>query len=194
MNNTANSNDTIANFTNYFLVAMPGLQDPHFAQSVTYIFEHNSDGAGGLVINQPNELTLADLFGQLSLDDLSSHAGDQPLMSGGPLHTDRGFILHDGDRRWDSTLVVNNDLCVTTSKDILTDMALDAGPKNSLVTLGCASWEAGQLEQEITDNSWLLVPADKHILFRTETDKRWADAASKLGIDLTLISPQAGHA
>jgi putative transcriptional regulator len=177
---------------NHFLIAMPGLTDPRFSQSVTYICEHNEGGAMGIMINQPATLSYKALFEQLQLND--NYSDESPLLLGGPVQKERGFVLHSSEKQWTSTLSVSDDIALTGSKDILDDIANHQGPKNALIALGYAGWDAGQLEEEIVQNSWLTVPAEKHIIFDTPLDKRWASAAQQLGIDLTLMSSQAGHA
>jgi putative transcriptional regulator len=177
---------------NHFLIAMPGLTDPRFSQSVTYVCEHNEGGAMGIMINQPAKLSYKELFEQLQLND--DYNDESPLLLGGPVQKERGFVLHSSEKQWTSTLSVSDDIALTGSKDILDDIANHQGPKNVLIALGYAGWDAGQLEEEIVQNSWLTVPAEKHIIFDTPLDKRWTSAAKQLGIDLALMSSQAGHA
>jgi putative transcriptional regulator len=177
---------------NHFLIAMPGLTDPRFSQSVTYVCEHNEGGAMGIMINQPAKLSYKELFEQLQLND--DYNDESPLLLGGPVQKERGFVLHSSEKQWTSTLSVSDDIALTGSKDILDDIANHQGPKNILIALGYAGWDAGQLEEEIVQNSWLTVPAEKHIIFDTPLDKRWTSAAKQLGIDLALMSSQAGHA
>jgi putative transcriptional regulator len=184
----------IMDLTNHFLIAMPQLADPNFFQSVTYICEHNADGTMGLIINRPTEMTLGDIFNHLEIDNGDTSTGQQPVYFGGPVHQDRGFVLHTPSKNWNGTLFVSDDIAVTASSDILTDMAHAQGPKKSLVTLGYAGWGPGQLEEEIRQNSWLSVPATAEIIFDLPHDKRWAAAATLLGIDLTQLSGQTGHA
>ncbi len=178
---------------NHFLIAMPGLKDPYFVQSVTYICEHNQDGAIGLTINHPSSLTVGELFEQLNLDNDNPFM-QTPLLMGGPVQTERGFVLHSSEKCWDSTLSIANNISITASKDILVDIANNAGPDKLLVALGYAGWEAGQLEEEMSANSWLTVPADDSIIFDTAIEHRWKAAAQQLGIDVNLIANQAGHA
>lgn len=178
---------------NQFLIAMPGLSDGFFAHSVTYICEHNPQGAMGIVINHPTEMNLHDLFEHLSIDR-GSCSGALPVMAGGPVQIDRGFILHDGAQRWKSTMLVSDDIALTTSIDIIDALANDNGPDHCLVALGYAGWGAGQLEDEMVNNAWLTVPADAGIIFDVPFGERASVAAAKLGIDLTLMSSQAGHA
>jgi len=179
--------------SNHFLVAMPALADPNFSQTVTLICEHNERGALGIVVNRPSELTLADIFAQLSLASEDPGLGQQTVFHGGPVQTDRGFVLHDGDA-WESSLEISPSLRVTTSRDILTALARGEGPANWLVALGYAGWGAGQLEQEMVANAWLSVPAEAGIIFSTPVDQRYRAAAALLGVDLSQLSNSAGHA
>jgi putative transcriptional regulator len=177
---------------NHFLIAMPGLNDPRFAQSVTYICEHNAGGAMGIVINQAANISYNELFAQLKLN--SDYQDHSPLLLGGPVQKERGFVLHSSEKKWASTLIVSEHISITGSKDILNDIANHNGPESALIALGYAGWNAGQLEDEILSNSWLTVPADTHIIFDTPLDQRWTLAAKQLGIDLHLLSTQVGHA
>jgi putative transcriptional regulator len=188
--------------SNHFLIAMPGLKSPDFFQSVVYICEHNANGAIGLVINHPINITLSKLFSQMDLTydaavDSSLHStpiDSTPLFAGGPVHTEHGFVLHSSEKSWESTFNTSDDIGITASKDILEDMAHNRGPAKFLVALGYAGWSAGQLEHEMGANSWLTVPADKHIIFDTPTEQRWTAAALPLGVDMNLMTNQAGHA
>ena len=178
----------------HFLIAMPALEDPNFHRSVTLICQHDADGAMGIVINRMADYTLGELLAQM---DLTPQAGDlagRPLVAGGPVQPDRGFVLHDDPREWNSTLRFGRGLAVTTSRDILTAMAQGEGPGNALVALGYAGWTAGQLEAELTDNSWLTVPADHDILFHAPLEQRWQAAARHAGVDLARLTGYAGHA
>ncbi|MEI8297325.1 MAG: YqgE/AlgH family protein [Pseudomonadota bacterium] len=187
-----------AYLTNQLLVAMPTLADPNFAQTVTLICEHTDQGALGIVINRPMAMGLAEVFQQLSLPTDATELRDQAVLRGGPVHQERGFVLHppgaDGTSPWDATLQVSPTLHVTTSRDILNSMAHGTGPHQAVVALGYAGWEAGQLEQEIRSNAWLNVPADEAILFHTPYEERWHAAVRLLGIDFERLSSQAGHA
>ncbi|GGA72053.1 UPF0301 protein [Neiella marina] len=180
------------------LVAMPSLEDPYFQRSVSYICEHNDEGAMGLIINHPiKNLSLSELLSKvqdLHRDDLSSTNLEQPIFAGGPVAQERGFVLHTAQPGWSSSLSLNDDLMVTTSKDILQILGTDLEPSKFLVTLGYAGWDAGQLEQEIADNSWLVIPADQSIIFDVDASMRWQASGQKIGIDIASISPQAGHA
>lgn len=183
------------NLTKHLLIAMPNLHDPNFSRTVTLICEHSKDGAMGIIINQPTSMSVEELIDSLDVDEKSETTPNQnPVFAGGPVHINRGFILHDSDREWESTHIIDNDLKLTTSEDILLDIGKGEGPKNSIVALGYAGWGAGQLEQEIADNAWLTVPYEAKIVFETPVEKRWQTAADKLGIDLHLISSDAGHA
>jgi putative transcriptional regulator len=183
---------TTYSLKNHFLIAMPGLADPRFSKTVTYICEHNEGGAMGIVINQPSSITYSELFSQLALGgDITN---DLPLLLGGPVKKERGFVLHSGEKSWASTMSVSNDISVTGSKDILAAIANNQGPSKMLIALGYAGWSNNQLEQEIVANSWLTVPADQRIIFDTPIEERWTSSAKQLGIDLHLLSTQAGHA
>jgi putative transcriptional regulator len=183
-----------SHLTNHFLIAMPNLADPNFFHTVTYICEHSPDGAMGLVINRPMELKLEDIFDQLEIKITDSNVSQQPIYLGGPVQGDRGFVLHDSSSEWDSTLRVTDEISVTTSLDILHAIANGQGPSNMLVTLGYAGWGAGQLEEEIAQNAWLSGPAKSEIIFQRASQERWQAAADLLGVDLNLLSSDAGHA
>jgi putative transcriptional regulator len=180
--------------TNQFLIAMPAMTDANFAQTVTFIWEHNEDGALGIIINRPLQMRLADVFEQLKMPSHASPLGDQSVMQGGPVQTDRGFVVHHAGGSWEHTRQVSSRIQVTTSPDILSAMASGTGPDTALVALGYAGWSAGQLESEIIQNAWLTVPCDERILFDTPYDQRWRAAGRLLGIDLATISPDVGHA
>lgn len=177
---------------NNFLIAMPGLADPRFSQSVTYICEHNEGGAMGIVINQSADMSFNELFDHLNLP--MANKNDSVLLRGGPVQKERGFVLHSSERSWQATQQLSSDICLTGSKDILQDIAADNGPDNVLIALGYAGWSQGQLEQEIIQNSWLTAPASSDVLFNTPLDNRWTAAAKQLGIDVHLLSSQPGHA
>ena len=184
-----------ATFENHFLIAMPTLDDPYFSRSLTYICEHNAEGAMGLVINQPTNMDLRELLSQI--DEalvVDEERGKQIVLAGGPVAQDRGFVLHSSQSGWSSSLELTPDIMVTTSKDILPVLATEGGPTQSLLTLGYAGWQAGQLEQEIQENSWLTVEADLDIIFNTPIHKRWQAAVNKLGVDIWQLAPSAGHA
>jgi len=180
--------------TNQFLIAMPGLEDPNFFHSVTYICEHNDEGALGLVINRPLDMLLGEILQHIKLEQALPEARQIPVHLGGPVQQDRGFVLHEPLGGWDATLKVTDRIGITSSMDILEAIAVDEGPEHILITLGYAGWGAGQLEQEIADNTWLSGPAHPDILFRTPDKECWKAAAASLGVDLNLLSGEAGHA
>lgn len=182
------------NLTNHFLIAMPSLEEDNFSQSVTYICEHDDNGALGIIINRPSVIGLAEIFSQLQLDVTSDDIKDQVILSGGPVQVDRGFILHKPTGNWESSLRVTDDIAVTTSQDIMQAIAQNQGPDKFLIALGYAGWAPGQLEFEISQNAWLSCPATEDILFDMPFEKRWQAAALLLGIDLQLLSNQTGHA
>ena len=181
-------------FNNQFLIAMPELADPNFAQTVTLICEHNQEGALGIVINRPAELSLGEVLDQLGLGDIDSGLREKLIFSGGPVQPDRGFVLHDGDVAWDSSLPVSDQIRITTSRDILEALARGKGPEKYLLALGYAGWSAGQLEQEMAANAWLNVPAAPNVIFDTTWEQRYQAAAELLGINLGALGPGAGHA
>ena len=182
------------NLKNQLLIAMPNLADPNFFHTVTFICDHSASGAMGIVINRPTDIKVAEVFEQMEIGGKRSEAAKAPVFVGGPVEEQRGFVLHTGSRGWDSTLNVAEGVSVTTSRDILEAMARDEGPQQTLIALGYAGWGAGQLEQEMLDNAWLTVPADKAILFDLPAEKRWEAAAKLIGVDLSLMSGDSGHA
>lgn len=181
-------------FKNHFLIAMPTLEDPNFAQTITYICEHSDDGAMGIVVNRPMELTVAQIFEHLEIHPVDERFTHQQVLRGGPVQMERGFVLHRDKRPWDSTLEVQDGIFLSTSKEVLVAMGDGRGPENALIALGYAGWGAGQLDEEMANNSWLSVPASEHILFDLPFEERWHAAARLLGIDLSLLSTQVGHA
>ncbi|MFZ5502705.1 MAG: YqgE/AlgH family protein [Pseudomonadota bacterium] len=182
------------NLTDHFLIAMPALQEGVFAGTLTYICEHNENGALGVVVNRPTSLTLGDLLKQISIPQQSSKLERIPVHFGGPVQTERGFVLHDTPQDWQSTLHINGSLALTTSKDILEAMGEGDGPRNVIVTLGYAGWDQGQLEHEISENAWLTMPASEHILFALPPEERLAAAMALLGVNYASLVEEAGHA
>jgi putative transcriptional regulator len=180
--------------TNHFLIAMPGLQDPNFARTVTYVCEHTDQGAMGIVINRPTEVTLGELLAQLDIPTRLSAVRDTLVYQGGPVQTDRGFVLHTAGPSFDSTINITAQISVTTSRDVLEAIAGGEGPPQALIALGYAGWGSGQLEQELSANAWLSGPANDDIIFRLDAESRWLAAAKLLGVDLNLLSGEAGHA
>ena len=182
------------NLTNHFLIAMPAMTDPFFAKSLTYVCEHNDEGAMGIVVNRPISLNLSELFAQINMPLTQPELEDMPVHFGGPVQTDRGFVLHNAGGQWQSTLKVNDKIELTTSKDILQAVGEGSGPSNLLITLGYAGWSEGQLEQELAANAWLSVPATEHILFDLPAEEKLTAAMALLGVDFASLSEEAGHA
>lgn len=168
--------------------------DINFSQSVTYICEHNEDGALGITINRPADIKLNEIFSQLNISSSHEKINNQPIFLGGPVQMDRGFLLHTPGGDWESSLKVTDSISVTTSSDILTTIADNQGPEDVIIALGYSGWAEKQLEAEIAENIWLTCPANEDVLFHTPTEKIWRKAALLMGIDLTLLSHDAGHA
>lgn len=182
------------NLTHHFLIAMPNMADPNFARSLTYICEHNEQGALGVVVNRPIEMTLGKLFDQVEIALHDPAISDVPVYFGGPVQVDRGFVLHKPAGTWQSTLSVTDQVGLTTSKDILEAVAAGKGPDKILVSLGYAGWAPGQIEEELGQNAWLTVPASVDVLFEMPPERRFEAAMELLGIDLARLSDSAGHA
>lgn len=180
--------------TNQLLIAMPGMADPNFSSTVTLICEHNDDGALGIVINRPLRLQLGGLFEQLDVTDPDPRAAASPVLLGGPVGPEKGFVLHNPGGSFENSIEVSPDILLTFSRDVLDAMAAGQGPTKSLVALGYAGWEPGQLENEMLANSWINVPATADLVFDMPFDERWSAAAQTLGIDISRIAPDAGHA
>jgi len=180
--------------TDHFLIAMPTLDDPHFLQTVTYLCAYSREGAMGIVINRPLDLELGDILSHMDIDVPHSAAQRLPVYQGGPIQPERGFVIHRPHGNWDAMLKVTPDIGITTSRDILVAIANGTGPQQTLIALGYAGWSAGQLEREIAANAWLSTPADESVMFDVPIPKRWHTAAAHLGIDINLLSTQAGHA
>ncbi|MRX28114.1 YqgE/AlgH family protein [Kangiella sp. HZ709] len=184
----------INSLANHLLIAMPNLEDPFFSRSVTYICEHSSDGALGIVINTQLKADYQELFQHLNFATLDTKALKTKLLAGGPVSPERGFILHSPIGSWNSSLTVTDNIALSTSEDILTAIALNQGPEKVKIALGYAGWEKGQLEKELEENSWLFVEATESLLFDTPFDQIWDKATQLLGIDWTQLSTQKGHA
>ena len=182
------------NLTNHFLIAMPQLEDPNFARSVTYICVHNEDGAMGIMVNRPLAMALGEVLSQVDVKPDIAAIAERQVYCGGPIHTDRGFVLHRPPQAWQSSIVVTPQVAVCTSRDILEAMARGDEPHDALVALGYAGWSAGQLEAEIAQNAWLSGPADLDIVFKAPAEQRWQRAAALLGIDVHYLSHDVGHA
>jgi putative transcriptional regulator len=184
----------VGTLQDHFLIAMPAMGDPNFNETVTYICKHDEEGAMGIVINRPTDMLLSEVFSQLSLEPVDGRLGDLPVLAGGPVQRDRGFVVHRSDHRYDSTLETEAGIRVTVSQDILAAMARGEGPEPVLVALGYAGWDSGQLEAEMAANAWLSVPADQKVLFETPFEQRWRAAAGLLGVDIHQLASYAGHA
>ncbi len=182
------------NFTAHFLIAMPGMVDPNFAHTLTYVCEHSAEGALGIVVNKPIDMKLSVLLDQIDVSLAVAERGEAPVHFGGPVQVDRGFVLHRPLGNWQSTLAVSDDIGLTTSKDVLEAVGRGEGPRDVFVSLGYAGWSAGQLEQEIAQNAWLTVAADPEVLFETPADARLPAAMRLLGIDFSRLSEDVGHA
>lgn len=186
--------ESTANLTDNFLIAMPGMADPFFAKTVTYLCQHNEEGALGIIINRPSELTLADIMSQMEIEVREEAIGQIPVYFGGPVQPERGFVLHDStDGQWNSTLKVSDTISLTTSRDILEAISQGEGPQRLLIALGYAGWGKGQLEKEITENAWLNAPAEQSIIFSRPAASRWKAAAELMGVNIALLPSQAGH-
>jgi putative transcriptional regulator len=185
---------TASYLANHLLIAMPGLEDPNFSRGVTFLCQHNAEGAMGIVVNRLSQFTLGEVLEQMNISTRVPGLAQRPVFAGGPVQVDRGFVVHEPVAGFDSTLRVSDQVCVTTSRDVLAAMADGAGPQRALVALGYAGWGAGQLESEIRENSWLSVPASPTILFETPLEARWLSAAMLAGVDMRLLTDYAGHA
>jgi putative transcriptional regulator len=198
------SNDSApTNFTNHFLIAMPGLADEAFSKSVVYLCEHSERGALGLIINKPSDINLDKLFEKVELHLGRADLKGQPVFQGGPVQTERGFVLHESmfsqvkqakDPVYASTMIIPGGLEMTTSRDVLEALATGSGPRRVLISLGYAAWGEGQLESEIGENAWLTVDADQAVIFDTPVSQRYDKALSLLGLQAWMLSPDAGHA
>jgi putative transcriptional regulator len=196
------------NLTHHFLIAMPGLEDAAFAKSVVYVCEHSERGALGLVINKPGELSMKSLFDKVDLPLHRQDLFNAPVLQGGPVHTERGFVLHDAmwvntdeppeavsakESVYASTMTIPGGLEMTTSKDVLEALSMGAGPKRVLISLGYSAWGEGQLESELAENSWLTVGADMAVIFDTPVEQRYERAMKVLGLESWMISSEVGH-
>ena len=191
------------NLTHHFLIAMPGLEDESFSRSVVYLCEHSERGALGLIINKPSKLSLQGLLQKVDLGLKRDDLRDQQVFTGGPVQTDRGFVLHEpmviegapeNESAYASTMTIPGGLEMSTSKDVLEALSDGAGPKRVLVTLGYSSWDEGQLESEIGENAWLTVEADPEVIFSTPVDERYDRALGLLGLQRWMLSPESGRA
>lgn len=180
-------------FNNEFVIAMPMLMDPNFFRTVIYICEHNDSGAIGIVINRPLTVTLSDVLSQMNITSDSAEVNGLPVLFGGPIHQERGFVIHKPVGTWRSSVVTSDNIAVTTSQDILEAIADTKGPEDYIISLGYSSWQAGQLESEIANNYWLCCPAHEDILFHIPFADRWVTAAASIGVDVNKLSTDVGH-
>ena len=185
---------TTQSLSNHFLIAMPALDDPNFHHTTTFICEHDEDGALGVVINRPLDMQLGEILQHMDIKACDESIAARQVYMGGPVQNDRGFVLHEPAGDWEATLMVTDSIGITSSRDILHAIAAGKGPDNAIITLGYAGWGAGQLEQELADNTWLSGPASSRIVFDTPSEQRWQAAAALLGVDLNLLSSDTGHA
>jgi putative transcriptional regulator len=189
------------NLTHHFLIAMPSLEDEAFAKSVVYVCEHSERGALGLVINKPSDLSMTGLFDKVDLPLHRQDLVNAPVLQGGPVHTERGFVLHDAlvvdapeqESVYASTMTIPGGLEMTTSKDVLEALSIGAGPKRVLISLGYSAWGEGQLESELAENSWLTVSADTAVIFDTPVEQRYERAMNLLGLESWMLSNDVGH-
>lgn len=182
------------NLTDHFLIAMPNMADPHFSKTLTYICEHNEEGALGVIVNRPIDMDMAALFEQIGIELTRTELARQAVYYGGPVQNERGFVLHQPAGEWQSTLAVNERLGLTTSKDILEAVGRGHGPDKLIVSLGYAGWSPGQLESELGQNAWLSVRADPQVIFDLPADERLPAAMKMLGVNYATLSEDAGHA
>lgn len=184
-----------ASLKNQLVIATPSMGESYFARSVAYIIEHSEEGAMGIVVNQLAGMTLKELMKMTETNGLVDHFhANNPILMGGPVSRDRGFILHSTQVGWSSSMELNSDIMITTSNDILNVIGNEQGPRDSIIALGYSGWGAGQLEKELEDNAWLTVEADKDILFKVPVEQKWQAAIDKIGIDIWRLSPAVGHA
>ncbi|MEL0635496.1 MULTISPECIES: YqgE/AlgH family protein [Marinomonas] len=181
-------------FKNHFLISMPHLDDPHFEHTVVYLCEHNVEGAMGIIINRPSNIDFTELADHLGMQIACPSLTSEPIYNGGPLEAERGFILHTADKSWSNTLKITDEISLSASLETLERISEGNGPEAFRITLGCAGWDAGQLETEIANNDWLVCEADLDVLFNTPSDMQFTAATKVLGIDMARLSPDIGHA
>ena len=192
--NASMSAKTSQSLAGQFLIAMPSLAEPPFSRGVAFVCQHDEDGAVGLLVNQLSEYRFGDVLAQMKLGCADPELADAPVLIGGPVQQERGFVLHREHGHWESSYRINTDWSVTTSRDILVAMAAGEGPRLALMALGYAGWSAGQLEQELIDNTWLTVEANERVMFHTPLEERWSAAAGLVGVDPLQLPGYAGHA
>jgi len=184
----------LTTLTNQLLIAMPSLRDPNFARGVAFLCQHGGDGAMGILVNRLSEYRLGDVLAQMNLKSDLPEVTDAPVLIGGPVQPERGFVLHEVVGEWESSFKISERICVTTSRDILIAIAEGRGPKRALVALGYSGWTAGQLEQELVENAWLTTAASERILFETPLEERWEAAAGLVGVNMAHMTDYSGHA
>jgi putative transcriptional regulator len=189
-----NHNQDFAYMSKQFLIAMPGMPDPNFANGVTLMCKHNDEGAIGITINRPSDFTLLEVLRQLDIECEDETLGNTTVFDGGPVHPERGFVLHTPTGSYESSILINDEITVTTSRDVLADIVAGTGPEKFIVALGYAGWEAGQLEHEIRENAWLNTDAESAIIFDMPVRDRWEKAVGQLGIDFRNLHTDAGYA
>ena len=190
---TAPAFDSANSLKDHFLIAMPNLREPFFANSVVYVMQHNEAGAFGLVVNHPMQIQLDAVFEQLGIKDLRPVSALQSVLAGGPVEKEKGFVLHDAEPNWSSSMALKPGLTLTTSKEILEAIGHNDGPEHYLVALGCSGWNPGQLEKEITENSWFTCPASSEILFSTDFANKPNMAAATLGFTMAQLTSDVGY-
>lgn len=183
-----------ASLTNHFLIAMPMLDDPNFSKSVIYVCEHHVQGTVGLIVNRPMPFSLGLVFDQLNIDPINLSKNNLPLLFGGPLQPERGFVIHRPLGGWQSSLSLREGVTVTTSNDIIRAIAQNTGPMDALVALGYAAWTDKQLEQEVMDNQWLVCPYKAELLYEVPFDERWEYAGLTIGVRMKQLTSGTGHA
>ncbi|MFA5959497.1 MAG: YqgE/AlgH family protein [Tatlockia sp.] len=183
-----------SSLANHLLIAMPAMGDPNFAHSVIYVCEHHVQGTVGLMINRPMQFPLGLVFEQMQIEPAASKQKQLPLLFGGPIQPERGFVIHRPFGGWRSSLALRDDVTVTTSNDIIRAIAIDQGPKDALVTLGYTGWNENQLEQEVLDNVWLVCPYSPEVLYEVPFPERWEYAGLTIGVKMNQLSTNAGHA
>lgn len=186
--------NTLKYLNNQFLIAMPNLADSNFSHTVSYLCQHNEEGALAIVINRPTGMNLGSIFEQMNINVSSQQSEQIPVFAGGPVQQERGFIIHSKDSQvWDSSISTSETTSLTSSRDILEAIADGKGPEHYLIALGYAGWGAGQLEKEIINNAWLTTPCETNILYSTPVEQRWGSAANQIGIDINQLTAPAGH-
>lgn len=180
--------------SNQLLIAMPSLRDPNFARGVAFLCQHGEDGAMGLMINRLSEYRLGDVLAQMNMESCIPDVIDAPVLIGGPVQPERGFVLHTPPGEWESSFRISDQFSITTSRDILIAMAAGNGPRHAVVALGYSGWSPGQLEQELIDNRWLTAPAAEGVMFQTPLEDRWEAAAHLVGVNMMQLASYAGHA